>query len=418
MRDILGRLDNLGVTNKMLVEAQKNKETELLKEKIEKSEENFLTEVSNFAEDYKLSGVYGKYRELDCSRIDKMMYLLNDAVEGTEAGKYPKGHILHMQPKYAQKLLREASKLFEHYDKIGQTLTDAFTAKGDDAQAYFNSAMVGKDDIKQDRTINELKKTIQKINKLECIAQGDTFNYTSNIKTREELEADGIVVAKPKPHDTTVEKTFKLEDYNKIADPIKERLANGERVYDHEVAFVLTGEFGIRKETIKGLTVDDLNPKAGTIDIYDYNNKSEETFQAKSGMYASFESKELLKNIYKRALLKNSDRPTDKRQVSVVTVKERQLYKGFSSLLKKAEITTEYGNEKFRALRRMYAQNVFDDSKEIIRGYKPELAEAADCGDKTANAKLIAATITEVNYLMGHNCKHKNTTMGYISNIY
>ncbi|EPB8251255.1 hypothetical protein ACV3S6_13190 [Clostridium perfringens] len=346
------------------------------------------------------------------------MYLINDAIEGTAAGKYKKGHILHMQPKYGQKLLREASKIFDYYDNLGQTLTDAFMAKPDDAQAYFNGAMVGKKGDKQDRTIYEIKRIIQKINKLECIAQGEVFNYSSNIRTREELIADGVTMEKPKPHNTSVEKTFKTDDYNKIADPIKKRLMKGERVYDHEVAFILTGEFGIRKETIKGLTVDDLNPKNGTIDIYDYNNKSEETFSAKSGMYPSEESKELLKGIYKRALLKNADKPTDSNQVPIITVKERQLYKGFDSMLKKSGIETEYGNEKFRALRRMYAQNIYDDSKEIIRGYRPELADAADCGDKTANAKLIAEAITEVNYLMGHSSKHKDTTMGYISDIY
>lgn len=418
MKEILDKLDELGVTSELLKEAQINKENSIREEKYDALEKEFLNEVSSFSEDFDMKDVYGKYREVDCSRKDKIMYLINDAVEGTASGKYKKGHVLHMQPKYGQKLLREAAKLFDYYDNLGQSLTDAFMAKPDDAQAYFNGAMVGKNGDKQDRTVSELKKTIQKINKLECIAQGEVFNYTSNIRTREELVADGVAMEKPKPHDSAVERTFKVGDYNKIADPIKERLAKGERVYDHEVAFVLAGEFGIRKETIKGLTVDDLNPKAGTIDIYDYNNKSEETFSAKSGVYPSQESKELLKGIYKRALLKNADKPTDSNQVPVITIKERQLYKGFDSMLKRNDIETEYGNEKFRALRRMYAQNVYDDTKEIVRGYRPELADAADCGDNVANAKLIAETITEVNYLMGHSPKHKDTTMGYLSNIY
>lgn len=418
MKDILEKLDELGVTKQMMNQAQEDKNVKVREEKYKGLESEFLNEVASFKEDYTMREVYGKYKEVDCSRKDKLMYLVNDAVEGTKSGKYKKGHILHMQPKYGQKLLKEASRIFDHYEKLGQGLSDAFMANGDDAQAYFNGAMVGKDDIKQDRTIDVLKATIQKINKLECIAQGDIFNYTSNIRTRGELEADGVAVVRPKPHSTAIEKTFRPEDYNKIAEPIKEKLRNGEKTYDYEVAFVLIGEFGIRKETIKGLTVDDLHPQKGWIDVYDNNNKSEETFAAKDGIYPSEESKELLKNIYKRALLKNADKPTGSNQVPIITRKERALYDGFDSLIKKRGIKTTYGNEKFRALRRMYAQNAYNDTKEIVRGYREKLADSADCGDKTANAKLIAETITEVNYLMGHNPKHKETTMGYIGNIY
>ena len=138
MKDILEKLDELGVTNELLKEAQINKKNSIREEKYNELENEFLNEVSAFSEDYSLKDVYGKYREVDCSRKEKIMYLINDAIEGTAAGKYKKGHILHMQPKYGQKLLREASKIFDYYDNLGQTLTDAFMAKPDDAQAYFN----------------------------------------------------------------------------------------------------------------------------------------------------------------------------------------------------------------------------------------------------------------------------------------
>lgn len=415
MKDILEKLDELGVTKELLKEAQNNKENQIKQKKSEIMETDFLNDLARYKEDYLLHDVRGSYKDVD-DRLTRIELLVRDAVEGTKNGKFPKGHILHMQKGYGDKLIREATRLFNYTEKVGESVITAYTAKPDNIQPYLNSRMHGENGhILQDTTQDNIKALIQKINKLECIALDDTFNYSSNIKTRAELEDFGEVVPKQNIKEDCV-RTFKQEDFDRIADSIKERLYNGQRTYDYEIAFLLTGTFGIRKETIKGLTIDDLNPDKGSIDVYDYNNKSEQTFSATARMYPSQDDKELLGAIYKRALLKNIDKPKDG-QVMVITTKERTLYKGFNSLLKKYGIETDYGSEKFRALRRLYTQNFYDDAREVIRDYNPELADREDY-DKQAKATLIAQTITEVNYRLGHSYKHKNTTMGYIDYIH
>ncbi|ELC8423363.1 site-specific integrase [Clostridium perfringens] len=415
MRDILEKLDELGVTNELLKEAHINKKNQIKQKKSETMETDFLNDLAKYKEDYLLHDVRGAYKDVD-DRLTRIELLVRDAVEGTKSGRYPKGHILHMKKGYGDKLIKEAAKMFSYTEKVGESVVTAYTATSDNMQPYLNLRMYGEEgQMLQDTTQDNIKKLIQKINKLECIALGDTFNYSSNIKTRAELEEFGEVVPKQTIKEDYI-KTFKQEDFDKIADSIKERLYNGQKTYDYEIAFLLTGTFGIRKETVKGLTIDDLNPDKGSIDIYDYNNKSEKTFSATARMYPSQEDKELLGAIFKRALLKNVDKPKNG-QIMIITTKERSLYKGFNSMLKKNGIETDYGSEKFRALRRMYAQNMYDDAREIIRDYNPELADREDY-DKQAKATLIAQTLTEVNYRLGHSFKHKNTTMGYIDYIH
>lgn len=415
MRDILEKLDELGVTNELLKEAHINKKNEIIKEKNESAEEDFYNDLARYKEDYLLNDIRGAYKDVD-DRLTRIELIVRDAVEGTISGRFPKGHIMNMKKGYGDKIIREATRLFGYTEKVGESIVTAYTAKPDNIQPYLNSRMYGENgQILQDTTQDNIKALVQKINKLECIGLDDIFNYSSNIKTRAELEEFGEVVPKQNIKEDCV-RTFKQEDFDRIADDIKERLYNSQKTYDYEIAFLLTGIFGIRKETIKGLTVDDLNPERGSIDVYDYNNKSEQTFSATARMYPSQDDKELLGAIYKRALLKNMDKPKDG-QVMVITTKERTLYKGFNSLLKKHDIETDYGSEKFRALRRLYTQNFYDDAREVIRDYNPELADREDY-DKQAKATLIAQTITEVNYRLGHSYKHKNTTMGYIDYIH
>lgn len=402
----------------MVSEAIEHKQKNVIADVDAGIEKNFLDEVASFSEDYSLSSVYGAYREID-GRYQKIESLVDACVRATKNGDVKPGHIMYMKKGHAEKVLREARRLIEFQETLGTSESEVYLLKRDDAQAYLNMRSIGEGGAQlQDTTIANIKNLITKINKLECIATGETFNYSSNIKTRYEMELNGATVPPAKTHSTSIEKTFKQDEFQKIYDDIVARLKQDpNKVYDPEVAFVITGIFGLRPSTTMKLTTADLDVKKGWIEVDASINKSEQTFIAKSGMYPSNESIELLGLVYKRALLRNSNSLTEDGNVPLLTCVDRNLFKGFTDILRKHNIATEYGNEKYRALRRMYAQNIYDDCKEEMKAMFPDLADRCEY-DAKANAQLIAKTIAEVNYLMGHTNKHKNTTIGYISNIH
>ena len=405
-------LDILRVDKKAIKEAQKNKFNELEKEKNAKSEEEFKQEVEKYSD----NEIFGKYRDVD-DRFTKLNLLVNEAVEGTKKGLYKKGSIFYMNRTHGNKLINQARHLLNYFEQVNELNLYNSVYTSDSVQPFFNGNMFTQDgSIKQDNTIESLRKTIVKINKLECICNGFVFDYSSTIKTNKELDNIYIKNENKKVHNSTVVRTFRDDDYNKIAEPIREKLRNRDKVYDYEIAFIIAGEFGLRKESIKGLTLDDLHAN-GTIDVYDYNNKSEETFLAKPKMFPDFEDEALISDIYKRTLDKNAGCRTSKKQVPIITSLERQLYKGFDTLLKKNGITTNYGHEKFRSVRRRYAQKLYDDCRLEIKGKFWDKFGDEEYNEKS-RAALIAKVLVEVNYLMGHNPKHINTTIGYIDTIY
>ncbi|WP_415310642.1 hypothetical protein, partial [Clostridium perfringens] len=62
MKDILEKLDELGVTKELLKEAQNNKENQIKQKKSEIMETDFLNDLARYKEDYLLNDIRGAYK--------------------------------------------------------------------------------------------------------------------------------------------------------------------------------------------------------------------------------------------------------------------------------------------------------------------------------------------------------------------
>ena len=111
MKDILEKLDELGVTKELLKEAQNNKENQIKQKKSEIMETDFLNDLARYKEDYLLNDIRGAYKDVD-DRLTRIELIVRDAVEGTISGKFPKGHIMNMKKGHGDKIIREATRLY------------------------------------------------------------------------------------------------------------------------------------------------------------------------------------------------------------------------------------------------------------------------------------------------------------------
>lgn len=371
----------------------------------DKLEENFNLRLEEYFEDKKSQNIIGKYDDYipdSNARIVRLKSFLDDCVRLSSEKYFKEGDKLYMNKNHAKKLLEEAKKLFK-YQEDNMLRNE----NRSDTQAYLSERSIGRNGENKEATMQGIKVKIQKINILEALASGERVNYSSNIKTPEELsEFKGLKQSQPKNNDKN--KQMSDEDYNKIFNPLFEKLQKDPKsVTEAEAAFLLAGEFGFRPSTVVKIDISAVDVKKGTIDIYEEDNKSKQIFQAKTSAIEpdDFLTQQLLSGLRERALL--TYKPDKDGNIKLVNCCEQNLHQGFSIICKKYGVNLNKYSGKYKILRHRFAQKIYTEVRQLHQ-YDSLMNET----QKKTKA------LVETNYLIGHSKEKLTTTMGYIKNLW
>lgn len=414
MRDILENIDTI---DEKIKEQEERKFIE--KEARKSAKENFyINKATEFAvkfeklkqdpivQEYFL-GKFDNYITDVKERVDNIALAIETARRLSNQGVLKEGHPLYVKDKYAKRLINTSKDLFRELGNINlkQSIEDNY--RTNETQGFLNEINIGKKGADApEGTARNNKERIQKINLFEALAFGICTDYSSGLQTRYETEE---YKKNPKPKNES-NKQFKGSDYDRIREGIMEKLRNRpEKVTDPEVAFVLAGDFMLRKDTIDKITVENIDATRGTIEIYDNQNKSKQSFLSTASYIVPQhpEYTEMLSLVSQRAKIRNINKRNNDGTIPVITCSEQFLYKGFNKLLREYDVQGAWKG-KYHALRHMGAQRRYDE----IRAKLEE-----DFPLKDINYWKIE-TLKELNYEMGHNAEHIDTTMGYVKNIW
>lgn len=407
--DILRDIENAKIQTERNIENFDGSGKELVAEYREQDIEfNFLREIQDYINDDITQKYLGKHRIQDeCeahARFKTMDDFLRILVRDSESGEIPEGHVLYIKKGYYKKLEPEMKKMFKYSQDIllkNGSSNDEY--RRNEFQGYLNTREVNeKGEEYSVGTVENTKNRIRKINILEIIARGRLINYSSNIKTKADIEEE-LTGEKPSKNKREKEAGFiSSDDFKRISDDILNRMRkNPAKVGDTDVAILLSGHWGLRLNTDKQLTTSDLNVKDGTIEVDESKNKSEVSFIAKS---FSDEKDEILSLIQQRAELLNSNNRNEYGEIPLTTCSESNFYDKFQKKLKKYGISEKYKGVAFHGLRRMWAQNTFNELRDTMKG-------------KTDKEQRMN-TIDTVNYLLGHSETERKNVYAYLCYIY
>ena len=398
MRDILENIDTI---DEKIKEQEERKFIE--KEARKSAKENFyINKATEFAvkfEKLKQDPIvqehflkkFDNYESNVNGRIDNVNIMIETARRLSKEGVIPEGHDLYVKDKYAKNLINTSKGLFREFGNtnLKNHIDDKY--RTNEAQGFLNELSIGKrgEDVAEGTAKNN-KLRIQKLNLFEALGAGKCIDYSSGIQTRYENEN---YKKENKPKDEK-NKQFKGSDYDRIREGIMNKLRDKpEKVTDPEVAFVLAGDFMLRKETIEKLIVENINASDGSIELYDNQNKSSQVFLA-TGSYIAPQHPdytEALSLIAQRAKIRNVNKRNDDGTIPVITCSETFLYNRFNKLLKDYNVKGAWKG-KYHSLRHMGAQRRYDE----IRAKLEE-----DFPLKDTNYWKIE-TLKELNYSMGH----------------
>lgn len=405
----MSTVDRLDELNDAMIEFKLSQKSiaEIQEEKLEKE---FLAKIESYIGDEKLKNVVGKYSDIgteEGARLVNFVRFLDECVELSKKGIYKDGDLLYMNNRHAKNLKDEAVKMFHYVENIA--LKTAYDdTNGYDMQPYINQRSVGTRGENKESTMQGIKNKIQKINILESIARGELINYSSNIKTTGELQEIKKLKKSKNTIDDSKNKQIKNADYEKVFNPLFEKLQkNPASVTEAEAAFLLIGEFGLRPSSALNININQVDVKKGTIEIEVEQNKSKQMFIAKSDYEnpSNMVAQQLLSGLYRRAaLLYDADKDEN---IKLINCWEQAIQQGFTAVMKKYDVNMDNYTGKYKLLRHRFAQNMYDQIRSIY----------TDNMDMSETDKITRA-LKEVNYLMGHEAKKIKTTMGYIKNIW
>lgn len=352
----------------------------------------------------KMVGKYNEYATNSTERFINFSKFLDECVAKTVAGEFKEGDILYMNSRHAKNLKDEADKMFRYVeDKLLKNIDDNYNSK--DMQGYIIERSF-RNKVNKESTMQGIKSKIQKINLLENIATGKKNNYSSNIRTPEELQ-DFNNLKKPKEEENTKSKAMSNKDYEKIFNGIYDKLQKDPvSLNDTEAAFLLIGEFGLRPSSVTKIRLDQVDIKNCGIEVEIKQNKSKQMFIAKTSAVepVNVATQEILRGLYQRAVLKyKADKDGN---INLLNCCYQALDQGFDRLMKKYDINMDNYSGQFKLLRHRYAQNVYTEYRQAY----------IDSPGKDISKK--ARALKEVNYLMGHEAKKTKTTMEYIRNLW
>lgn len=352
-------------------------------------------------------GKFNTYVSDENSRVQNISLMIETARKLSKDGVIKAGHPLHVEDKYAKRLINTGKGLYNEFKNVNLKNDVYAKYRSNEAQGFLNEINIGKqgqDATEGTATNNKLR--IQKLNLFEVIGTGRFVDYSSGIKTRYETE-DYKKNQTPKNEKN---KQFKGSEYDRVREGIMEKLrSKPEQVTDPEVAFVLAGDFMLRKETIEKLNAENINAANGSIEVYEEQNKGNQAFMA-TGSHITPEHPmytEFLSLIAQRAKIRNIKKRNKDGTIPLITCSEQFLYKGFNKLMREYNVKGSWKG-KYHALRHMGAQRRYDEIRANMEENFP---------DKDINFWRIE-TLKQLNYEMGHSPDHLDTTMGYVKNIW
>lgn len=414
MKDLVDNIDN--IDKKIKEEENEKRIARKTKESIKAQSDTlraaeFSMKLKKFANNDKVrESIYGKYKdhlENKKGRIDNIIQVIDDIHRLSVNGDIPPGSELHITKEARNKLIGIARELYSEFADKNLKESIYKDYRPSEAQAYLNKKHIGaRGKEVTEGTIKNVKLRIQKLNLIECLATGTQVDYSSAIATKFEINKN-INASKKQAKDNS-NKTFNPQAYQKAREEIVQKLRTKiEKVTDPEIAFLLTGDYGFRISTVDRLTTAELNVKDATIEVYVEQNKSREMFLSKTSFlgYDDLESQEVLSLIYQRTMLRNFEVADKNGNVPLLKCTEGNLYKGYNRILRRNNIK-EGWKGKYHSLRYMYAQNRYDEIRSQME---------LDYPNENKEFWKIE-TIKELNYLMGHNPEHPETTMDYVAN--
>lgn len=401
--DILDRLDELNeVVHELKMDNKSIKEAEDFK-----IEEEFNIKIEEYFADKKSADMVGKYNDYTADANERFINFsafLDDCVNRTRNGDFKDGDLLYMTSRHAKNLKDEAIKMFRYAeDKLLKNPSDACNCK--DMQGYIIERSFRSKQNKES-TMQGIKTKIQKINLLENLATGNKNNYSSNIRTPEELQEFNNL-KKHKPEKDTRSKAMSNDDYQKIFDNLYEKLKKDPTsLNETEAGFLLMGEFGLRPSSVTKIKLDQVDIKKCGIEIEIEQNKSKQMFVAKTSAVEPVTqvTQEILSGLYQRAVLKY--KPNTDGDIMLVNCCYQALDQGFDRLMKENNINMDKYYGQFKLLRHRFAQNAYTEYRQAY----------VDSPGTEVSKKSRA--LKEVNYLLGHESRKIKTTMGYIKNIW
>ncbi len=414
MKDIIDNIDDI---DKKISE---NDERKILEKEAKKSarESFYVDRATEFAVKFeKLKNdpivkehIFGKFDYIGsdvAGRMNNASLIVETAYRLSRDGIIPEGHELYVKDKYAKNLKSTSKGLYREFGNVNLKNNMDANYRSNEAQGFLNEICIGKrgKDVTEG-TANNNKLRIQKLNLFEALGTGKCVDYSSGIRTR--YDSDDYK-KNPKPKNET-NKQFKGSEYDRAREGIISKLkTRPERVTDPEVAFILAGDFMLRKETIEKLNAENINPSEGNIEVYTDQNKGSQLFLV-TGSYIAPQHPdytEALSLIVQRAKIRNIDKRNTDGTIPVITCCENFLYKGFNKITKEYGISGKWKG-KYHALRHMGAQRRYDEIRAKIEEENPL--------KDTFYWKI--ETLKELNYSMGHSAEHIDTTMGYVKNIW
>lgn len=373
----------------------------------DKIQEDFDVKIEEYFEDKKCAAVVGKFNDYAATADERFINFaafLDECVTRTKNGDFVEGDKLYMTPRHAENLKAEAIKMFRYAeDKLLKSPNDACNSK--DMQGYMIERSFRSKENKE-TTMQGIKKKIQKINLLENLATGNKNNYSSNVRTPEELQEFNNL-KKPKKEDDNRSKAMSNADYNKIFDKLYDKLKQDPTsLNETEAAFLIMGEFGLRPSTVTQIKIDQVDIKNCGLEVEVKQNKSKQMFVAKTSAVEPVTqvTQDILAGLYQRAIL--NYKPNSDGDILLVNCCYQNLDQGFDRLMRQHNINTDKYDGQFKLLRHRFAQNAYTEYRQAFAG-----------SDGTEVSKK-ARALKEINYLLGHESKKIKTTMGYIKNIW
>lgn len=414
MKDVLNDMDNIDEKIK------EEEEKKVLEREAKKSarEDFYLNKATEFAVKFEklkqdpivqkhFFGKFNNHEDNINGRVDNINLMIETAHRLSREGILKKGHELYVEDKYAKRLINTGKGLYREFGNTNLKNSISNRYRTNEAQGFLNEINIGKmGKDAPEGTARNNKLRVQKLNIFEAIGTGECVDYSSGIQTRYDTEA---YKNNPKPKDEQ-NKQFRGSDYDRVREGIMEKLRNRpEKVTDPEVAFILAGDFMLRKDTIEQLNVENINAANGSIEVYEDQNKGDQVFLA-TGSYIAPQHPdftEALSLISQRAKIRNIEKRNTDGTIPIITCSENFLYKGFNRLMREYDVKGKWKG-KYHALRHMGAQRRYDEIRARLEEEFPL---------KETNYWKIEA-LKELNYSIGHSAEHIDTTMGYVKNIW
>lgn len=394
----------------------KNEHLKYLKEKYRQdNEEKFFERVERVLESEALSDLRGCMKNYLPSNIEErranLYEAINYLVEKTKSKQLGKGDDLQISPSWKRKVEANVDDFMSYLELTGRE--GIIYSEGEqeigasDLQGLMNKQFKNKKDPTKDNeddTIKRKRDGYRNINLIENLIYDIKIDYTSNLKTRKEMQdleeyTQKIVVN----GDRATAKPLKESDVIKIDNYIRiKNKGDFKNSPESHILHILTTKFGMRRGTAELITVNDIDVKNGIINVPAWKNpKGGCGYTTKA---IDEEMTMILGQIVQRSYERNYNKLDEKGEIRLITSRKSNQYKENDRLWQRAGVDlSNYHGNKFHAGRRYYGQAFYDHLRTNIY-------------NKGNEKEDIRRTRREVNELLGHNRRQLKNLDDYVTN--